>query len=227
VKAAALSTRTSTSGDRVVYSNTTLKNVLVRAFGVKFGNQVTGPPWILTERYDIVAKAPDNTPKEQIPLMLRALLLERFKLKLHHETRELPAYALITGKGRLKLQRVEDEGSEKNSFTVNNGRREAKNQDMAGLAQYLSLILQVPVLDSTGLSGYYNFTLDYSIEELGGMHTQTVPAPGSDSTAGPQDNRSQPSIFTIVEELGLRLEPRRAPFDVIVVDAGNKVPTGN
>jgi uncharacterized protein (TIGR03435 family) len=218
--------RASASGDRVVYSNTTLKNVLARAFGVKFGNQVTGPSWILTERYDIVAKAPDNTAKEQIPLMLRALLVERFNLKLHHETRELPAYALIAGKGRLKLQEAEDKGTEKNAFLINNGRRQAKNMDMATLVQFLSPMLQAPVLDLTGLAGYYNFTLDYSMEELGGMKAQVVLAPG-DWAAGPQDNASQASIFSIVEKLGLKLESRKAPFDVVVVDAGNRVPTLN
>lgn len=200
--------RASASGDTVTFRNTTLKNVLARAFEVKFGNQVTGPSWILTERYDIVAKAPENAPKEQIPSMLRSLLVERFKLVLHHENRELPMYALVTGKGRLKLQEIED-GNDRNSWGFNDGRRVAKNMSMAVLAQYLSLMLQSPVVDMTGLKGFYNFPLELSTEER-------------DSNDG-----AAPSIFTIVEQLGLKLESRKAPFDVIVVDSGNRVPTEN
>jgi uncharacterized protein (TIGR03435 family) len=198
--------RGSASGDTVTYRNTTLKNALARAFEVVSGNQIDGPSWILTERYDIVAKAPKNTPKEQIPLMLRTLLVERFRLKLHHEDRELRTYVLTTGKGRLKIQRVEDEG-EKDSFSIKDGHREAKNLSMAALAQLLSLTLQSPVSDRTGLPGNYNFPLDFSSEET-----------ARDSAA---------SIFTIVAELGLKLEAQKQPFDVIVVDAGDRIPTEN
>ena len=138
--------------------------------------------------------------------MLRTLLVERFQLKLHHETRELSAYALTTGKGRLKIQRVEGEGEE-NSFSIKDGHREAKNLSMAALAQFLSLMLQSPVSDRTGLPGNYNFSLDFSNEETA--------------------RDSAPSIFTIVGELGLKLEPQKQPFDVIVVDAGDRIPTEN
>jgi uncharacterized protein (TIGR03435 family) len=198
--------RASTSGDTVVYRNTTLKNALARAFEVMSGNQITGPSWIQTERYDIVAKAPENTPKDRIPLMLQTLLVERFKLKLHHENRELAAYALVTGKGRLKIQKVED-AREKNTFAVKDGHREAKSLSMAGLAHFLSLMLQAPVFDQTGQPGFYDFALDYSREET--------------------TRDSAPSIFTIVGELGLKLESQKTPLDVIVVDAGDKVPTEN
>jgi uncharacterized protein (TIGR03435 family) len=189
----------------VVYNNTTLSNVLVRAFQPKTSNQLAGPSWIFTERYDIVAQAPENTPKEQIPLMLQTLLIDRFKLVLHHENRELQAYALVVGKGRLKL--VENESDQKDSLTVNNGQREAKGWSMATLAQTASSTLRLPVLDMTGLRGHYDFPYDYSQEETA------------------QD--SAPSIFTIVAGLGLKLESRKAPFDVIVIDSGNKVPIGN
>ena len=80
--------RASSSGDRVTLNNTTLLNALARAFGLVSAGQVAGPSWIADSRFDIVAKAPDNTPKEQIPSMLQTLLIDRFKLVLHHETRE-------------------------------------------------------------------------------------------------------------------------------------------
>ena len=208
IKAAAPATgggRASTSGDRVVYNNTTLLNVLVRAFQVKSGKQIVGPSWIFTERYDIVAKADENTPKELIPLMLQTLLIDRFRLVLHREKRELQAYALVIGKGRLKL--VENESDQKNFWAVNNGQREAKGWSMAALAEMESSTLRLPVLDMTCLPGHYDFPYDYSQEET--------------------TRDSAPSIFTIVADLGLKLESRKAPFDVIVVDSGNKVPIGN
>src|ERR1700748_1049581 len=98
--------RTSTPGNMVVYNNTTLLNALVRAFGFTSASQVAGPAWVREERYDIVAKAAENTPKEKLSLMLQTLLIDRFKLVLHHETRDLPSYDLVTGSGKLKL--VED-----------------------------------------------------------------------------------------------------------------------
>jgi uncharacterized protein (TIGR03435 family) len=196
--------RASASGDRLVYNNTTLLNVLVRAFGLTSASQVAGPSWVFDNRYDIVAKAPDNTPKEQLPHMLQTLLIERFKLVLHHETRDLPAYVLIAGKGRLKLG---ERSNQPESAEVNNGQRFAKGWSMATLAQMVSLPLRTPVFDRTGIEGRYDFPYDYSMEET--------------------QRDSAPSIFTVIADLGLKLESRREPFDVIVLDAGDKVPSGN
>jgi uncharacterized protein (TIGR03435 family) len=187
--------------------NTTLLNALARAYELKFGAYlIDGPSWIKTERYEIVAKAPANAPREQIPLMLRTLLVERFKLQLHHEQRELPAYELHAGKTRLKSK--EDDSGPKDTFTMDHG-REARNMSMNGLAQYLSMTLRAPVLDKTNLGGFYDFPYELSAEE-------------SADTSG-----AKPSIFTIVESLGLKLRAEKASFDVIVVDSGNKVPTEN
>ena len=197
--------RTSTSGNTVFYNNTTLLNALARAFGLKSANQVVGPNWVFENRYDIVAKAPENTPKEQFPLMLQTLLIDRFKLVLHHETRDLPAYALVKGSGRLKLR--EHEGEQNSSPIMSEGRREIRGMNMAALAQLASLTLRSPVVDATGLPGSYDFPLDFTREETG--------------------NDSAPSIFTVITDLGLKLESHKAPLDVIVIDGGNKVPTEN
>jgi uncharacterized protein (TIGR03435 family) len=198
--------RAAASGDRIVLNRTTLLNALARAFGLTFPGQIIGPSWVFNDRYDIVAKAPDNTPKSQIPLMLQTLLEERFKLVLHHETRELPAYALTTGKGRLKLQEVKD-ASIKNSWAVDGDSREARSMSMGALSAFLSPMLRAPVLDMTGLEGYYNFPLVPTMEET--------------------SRDSLPSVFTVIEGLGLKLVSRKAPLDVVVIDSGNKVPTEN
>ena len=197
--------RAGASGNRVTLTNTTLKNALARAYQVKFANQVEGPMWITTERYDIAAKAPDNTPASQIPAMLRALLIERFNLALHQETRPLPGYALSLRGGTLKIRKASSDNPD--GFAVTDGRREAKRVSMPSFAQFLSLTLQAPVIDSTGLDGFYSFPYEYSREE-------TL-------------RDSAPSIFTIVDELGLKLESRKVRLEIIVVDGGNKTPAEN
>lgn len=198
--------RASTSGNTVIYNNTTLLNALVRAFGLTSANQIIGPAWVRNDRYDIVAKAPENATKEQVPSMLRALLIERFKLVLHHEMRDLPSYDLVIGRGKLKL--IEDGNEPRNSGAVlPDGRREMKSTSMATLAQLASLTLRVPVIDRTGLSGFYDFPYEVSQEET-----------GSDAA---------PSIFTVIADLGLKLESHSSPSDVIVIDAGNRIPVEN
>jgi uncharacterized protein (TIGR03435 family) len=131
---------------------------------------------------------------------------------LHHETRELPAYVLVIGKGRLKL--VDSGAPEKNGVVVNEGHREMKALGMDLLARMASQTLRTPVLDQTGLTGYYDFPYDFSMEEMGGLTSQTAAS-------------DRPSIFTIMENLGLKLESRKAPFDVVVIDRGNPTPPAN
>jgi uncharacterized protein (TIGR03435 family) len=200
--------RATASGDRIAYSNTTLLNVLVRAYGLTFAGQVLGPSWIFTERYDIAAKAPDGTPKDQIPLMLQNLLVERFKLTLHHETKDLPVYDLVIGKGQLKLKKS-GESAVKNDWAIEGEHRSAKSMNLATLATYLTLMFgaRTPVQDKTGLEGYYDFLFDLTKEETA--------------------RDSAPSIFSVVDDLGLYLESRKAPFDVLVIDSGNWQPAEN
>jgi uncharacterized protein (TIGR03435 family) len=198
--------RYAVAGDRVSFNRTTLSNALNRAFGLGFRDQVAGPGWVFSERYDIVAKAPDGTPPDQIPRMLQNLLIERFQLALHHETRDLPAYALVMGKGRLKLVEVKDPPV-KNDWVVNGEQREARGMSMANFAGLLSPLLQAPVVDKAGLAGFYNFSFDPTKEET--------------------RREELPSVFTVLEDLGLRLESRKLPLDVIVIDSGNKVPVEN
>src|ERR1035438_4799324 len=93
---------------QLTYTNVALKDVLMNAYGVK-GDQINGPKWLDSERFDIAAKIPEGATKEQFKLMLQNLLAERFKLTLHHETKELPMYALVVGKGGSKLKESVDE----------------------------------------------------------------------------------------------------------------------
>jgi uncharacterized protein (TIGR03435 family) len=185
----------SSSGNTVTLRNTTLLTALARAYEVKFGNQIDGPLWIRTERYDIIAKAPDGSPAGQVPSMLQRLLIERFNLKLHHEQRELPAY-ILTASGTLQLH-ADTAGDTEGSFAMEPQRR-AIGMPMKWLAQTLS-----------NLPGHYDFPFEMSAEEMA-------------DTSG-----ARPSIFTIVEGIGLKLRAQKKPFDVIVVDSGNRVPSEN
>jgi len=148
--------------------------------------------------------------------MLRALLNERFKLVLHHETRELPMYSLVRGKGQLRLKDALEPGGPRNGFDLAIGRRSARNMSMARLAVFVALVLRAPVLEKTGLPGYYDFPLELTVEETGG------------ATATQSDSRSTPpSVFTLFQGLGLKLQPGKAPFDVVVIDQGDKIPIDN
>jgi uncharacterized protein (TIGR03435 family) len=204
--------RASTSGDRVSYINTTLANLLYRAYQVMF-YQIDGPSWIRTERYDVIAKAPDNTPKDQIPLMLQALLADRFKLKVHRETRELQIYALIFLKDDPKLEKVEGDAIGGVDLAAD-GRRRFLRTSMEQLVLYLTSMSGRPVLDKTNLAGAYNFPFELSMEEVGGINASANATP-------------RPSIFTSLQEIGLKLESRKAPIEMIVVDGGAKTPTEN
>lgn len=224
--------RVSLGGDpgRINYTNVNLKLVLPKAFEVK-NYQVTGPSWLDTERYDITATFPANTPKDQVSRMLQNLLVERFGLKFHREKKDLPVYALEVGKNGPKLHKAEQggPGGDKPMMIMRPGRMEAKKMSMSGFVEMLSNLVDRPVIDMTGLTGFYDVTLDIPMEEMsamhGGMMRSMGPPPGD---AGPSpEGASAPSIFSSIQQLGLKLEPRKAPLDLVVIDSGDKVPTEN
>jgi len=95
-------------GARADYGYVNIEFLLTKAYGVK-AYQVSGPSWIQSERYDVVAKLPEGATKEQIPEMLKTLLAERFKIQIHHETKEHSVYALVVGKNGLKMKESEPE----------------------------------------------------------------------------------------------------------------------
>jgi uncharacterized protein (TIGR03435 family) len=203
-------------GNRVSYIHTTLKTALGRAYDLK-GYQIVGPPWITTDRYDMVANGPAGTSSADIPLMLQNLLTERFKLTIHREQREIPAYALVVKSISPKLKEApasEADGHLHVITRTDNSSREFRATSMPLLVDFISPMLDRPILDQTGLSGAYNFPLDFSMEELGGMNAN----PAAESRA---------SIFTLLESLGLKLESRKASFEILVVDSGNRIPTEN
>jgi uncharacterized protein (TIGR03435 family) len=187
------------------YSNVTLKSAIAQAYSVASYQIIGGPEWLASERYDILAKAVAPAPKPQLMLMLRTLLEERFGLRLHQETRELPIYALVVEKGGPKIRPVEDTGSTELGGGDDH-QLAARQVSMEVLARTFSRQFGRQVIDLTGLHGVFDFNLDFAPDDA---------APSNDGLA--------PSIFTAVQEqLGLRLEARKGPVEVVVIDHAEK-----
>jgi uncharacterized protein (TIGR03435 family) len=198
---------------QVLMENVSLRKCIALAYNVSEDQHyaIAGPDWLRSEVYDITAKFPPETPQEQVRMMLQELLADRFKLKLHHEFKEVPVYALVVGKNGAKLQ--ESAPGTAGGFNMGPGHLMGRAAAMAALADRLSnasFQLGRPVLDLTGLTGVYEFTL--------------VWAPDS----APEADASGPSLFTAVQEqLGLKLEALRGQVGVLVVDSMQRRPTEN
>jgi len=209
---------------RLNYENVSLKAVLGKAFDVK-SYQLTAPDWTDSERYDITAKIPQGTTKEQFGVMLQNLLAERFKLDYHRDKKELPAYVLVAGKNGSKMKVSEGPAAGGTSMRMQPGKAtmNAAGVSMTQLVDMLANQVDRPIVDGTGLTGKYDFTLEFA-PEMRNMPGMPMMAGGGPVAEG----ESAPSLFTAVQEqLGLRLEPKKAALDLIVVDRLEKTPTEN
>jgi uncharacterized protein (TIGR03435 family) len=190
-------------------------SLIYDAYGPRKPGQIVGwPVWSEEAIYDIEARMDDETaaalqkfpPKEQSEqrrLMLRALLADRFKLKVHQETKILPLYQLVIAKGGPKLK----ESHASKTTTNGIGRLTAQRMTMASLTRILTVVMDRLVVDKTGLTGEYDFDLRWTPDDLqegAGEIPQAV---------------SGPSIFTALkEQLGLKAEPTKGPVDILVID---------
>jgi uncharacterized protein (TIGR03435 family) len=213
--------------DRVDFSSVTLKYCVAFAYGVK-EYQVSGPPWIGELKFDIVAKGPGGTRREQLPQMMQALLAQRFKLQAHTESKEFSVFALSAGKNGAKLKELPadpeaESAGAKFGMSISNGvgRLEAKNTTMTSLSNTLVRIVGGPVIDTTGLTGRYDLTLEFTPEDGRGM-ALAPPAGGMPAAVEPGS-----SVFGSLQQYGLKLEARKLLLTAIVVDAGERVPTEN
>jgi uncharacterized protein (TIGR03435 family) len=208
-----VSTRMSSDPGRLNYTNVSLSDVIGQAYGVQH-NQISGPAWLDTERFDIVAKIPAGIGKDQIPRMFQALLADRFKLKLHSEKKQLPVYALVAGKNGPKLQKAESSSGLSGGLSLGRGHVSGKVA-MPWFADYLSLRLGRPVMDQTELDGTYVIALDWVPDET------EAPDGGAPGASGP-------SLFTALQEqLGLKLMGTKGPIEILVIDHMEKIPTEN
>jgi uncharacterized protein (TIGR03435 family) len=193
------------------------------AWNVKDFQVSGGAGWMDTERYDIDAVAAKPFTTEELRTMLRALLAERFGLVVHSETQDRPGYVLVTARSGPKLPPPIDDPSVLFSRTPSGDRTlTATNVSMARFAEALSVPLGAIVVDRTGIEGQYNVSFQWTSDPSGETRTlkSGEPAPPVDAAAGP-------SIFTALQEkLGLRLESKKVPVEVIVIERANR-PTEN
>jgi len=173
-----------------------------------------GPKWVNEDRYDIDAKAAGPADGHELMAMLQSLLADRFQLVFHRETRLLPGYALVVGKKGLTAKPSAPGSPSRSSSS----RRtiEAESCSMRCLALKLSEVLHLPVSDLTAVEGEFDFKLEFAPEEL----QARPPSGGEPATPGP-------SIFAALDEqLGLKLEARKVPTEVLSIDRAEK-PSAN
>jgi uncharacterized protein (TIGR03435 family) len=196
------------SGNRMTFMAMSMENLISYAYELK-GYQISGAPdWAKTERWDIAAKAEGDgvLGKDQAKQMTQTLLVERCGLKFHREQRELPVYLLMPAKGGPKLKESPPDAKGMLRMSGNQTVRITTTKgSMKQLADQLSGNIDRPVLDQTGLTGGYDYKLEWKPDG----------AAAEDSSA--------PSIFAAVQEqLGLKLEPKKAPVEMLVVDQAVK-----
>jgi uncharacterized protein (TIGR03435 family) len=207
--------------DRVRLTYWSLLDLIAAAYSVRT-TQVSGPAWLSDQVFDIEAKVPDDTPKEQLNAMLQSLLEERFGLKMHRAPKTAQGFALTVGKNGPNLkptqpppvpdptltqqERMAQSQQKMRAFMAGHyGGVELNSVTTEELAAQLVQFAKAPVVDETGLTGNYSVSIRISTSPDGSGDT----------------------VFDAVEKLGLRLEPRKVTVEAVVVDQVSKTPTAN
>ncbi len=276
---------------RVDIGTASLFRLICTAYRLK-PYQVTGPEWLKTTMYDIQAKIPEGASADKVPEMLQTLLVDRFGLKVHHDSKDQPVYALVVAKGGPKLKEsppdpsspppvaeapqpagkakpdsmslptaqgdvkltrsaegiiIEMPGAEisgkirasvaRDGGTLPKIHLESSGTTMKTFAEMLSVgVVERPVVDKTGLTGTYDVSVDLSAEDAMNVARASVSflpvggGGGGDARTAPGSIASDPSgssIFSSIQNLGLKLESRKLPLDMLVVDHLEKNPTEN
>lgn len=221
--------RFTVSGNNVTVIALDMYDLILEAYSLKdyqlygsegwMGGGKNLPDIVTTERgaefYDLYAKAEGDAvlSRDQARLILQAVLADRFGLRVHRETRDLPVYALMVGKNGPKLK----ESAPDTKFSAGLEMKPAarmtnRRTTMTQFAGFLSVYADRPIVDRTGLTGFYDFTLEWSFDDSQRSVLDTAGVPGEADANGP-------SLFTAVsEQLGLKLDTSKAPIDVMVID---------
>jgi uncharacterized protein (TIGR03435 family) len=200
---------------RIVGRNVTLKRIIRSAYDIPETLIFGGPKWADEEHYDIEAKAAGPVNGRDLMIMLQSMLAERFHLVFHREQRQISGYALVVAKGGLKAEPSAKDATGRTNASFSGGSIDAQASTMANLAQKLSDALRAPVSDSTMIDGKFNFKLTWNPDDAKAL------APNA--AGKPPGEPSGPSIFTALQEqLGLKLESRKVPVDVLVIDRAEK-----
>lgn len=196
-----------------------LKLLVMLAHRVQESQIVGGPGWFATEKWDIMAECDDRRHSaDETNAMLQHLLKERFSLKIHQETQQRPVYVLTVGKGGPKFQpsdkKVTNIRSGGHSISIDRG-------NIANLTRVLATAVGRPIIDQTGLTGIYDISIvwdDAPVQDAAVPGAKQLPS--GEASVGDEGHGS---IFSAIQEqLGLRLEPTRAPVEVLVIDGAER-----
>jgi uncharacterized protein (TIGR03435 family) len=228
----------SADGAMVTYTNITLRDCIQGAYRAR-DFQIVGPDWMTKARFEVSAKLRQGASLDQIPEMLQALLAERFGLEIRHEMKDQNVYALLVADSGAKLkpsERKADDNSPKAlgpdgkprdlmmfGYLPGGVAITAPSASLKSLVGLMSRFTARPVIDMTGITGQYDFSLTFAPETIIGPKGGVFP--GSDSAATSVE--SAPSLFDAVKQYGLRLEARKAPVEMFIVTHLEKTPTEN
>ena len=205
-------------GGRFRASATTVKFLLEWAYGIQPSQHAGGPPWLETDRYDIVAKAEGEASDAQMKLMAQTLLADRFQLKLHHESRSISVYVISAGKAAPKLLLAKDGETHSIRFAPRMGADQkisayqiiATRFSLTQLSDAFARQLGRPIVNQTGLDGEYDFEFELTPDE---------------SRPSPTDPAFL--LSALRDQLGLTLKSEKIPMDILVIDSAEKVAAGN
>lgn len=237
---------------RVDLRSLSLSDLIRTAYRVK-AYQISGPEWMNTLRFDVVAKLPEGAKRGEIPEMLQTLLEQRFQLMFHHSTKEVPGYDLVISKGgaRLKESTFEPDtpgagAIQSNSALDSKGgvtstgpngvikqttgpkgmHLEIQGMTLPALGEYLARLTLSPVANQTDLKGRYDFVLDLSREELVALARADGGAIGPPLQT-PEPDPDAVTLAVSLDRIGLKLTPHKQPVDLLVIDHLEKSPTEN
>jgi uncharacterized protein (TIGR03435 family) len=210
-------------GAEVITTNVTVHDLINLAYWLHPKQLSGGPAWTESDKYDVAGKpdAPGQPNVDQMKMMLQKLLADRFQLKFHFEKRDLSAYAVRIAKSGAKIIRSQDDP--KGLPGWNFGRTASgttltfRNSPMSQITAILQNFLDQPVVDQSGLSERYDFTVTFTLDAAQGARLGGLPPPAADNPD------AAPDVFAAFQQqLGLKLESTKAPVDVMVIDKVEK-----
>lgn len=186
------------SHGRLTLNSAHIKQMIAVAYEIQSVRIEGGPRWIESDQFQIVAKAENpETTDQQVRAMLQSLLEDRFHLRIHRETKLLPSSTLRLAVGGAKLERANEDGTDRCDRTIDGGRYEliCRHIQIATLTNALAIMLRGPVVDQTGLTGYYDFALTWDGDDM------------------------YSAVPDAMETFGLKLEMKKVPTEVIIIDS--------
>ncbi len=224
---------------RIALINVAIKGLLTLVFAIDDYQLSGAPSWLSSVKYDINAKVDDGTaeqlrklPRDQrmqrIDLMIQSLLIDRFRLKYHHETRQVPAYLLVIAKNGPKIHQAKSgdtyphglhfpDGSGAGIMRVDGNELTGQAVTIGILVARLKSALERPVEDKTGLTGNYDFDLKWTPQLSAGL-MGSPPENAEPTTVDSGESQEPPLSVALKEQLGLRLVPTKTQVDTIVID---------